>query len=126
MNAIGVPVETIPAWLYFVGPMVTLMMGGLATTVIGHYRKVQTGKLWPEATVIRMQAQFELQITNDRATYEIQLAAARRDSDDWRGAYHLLAESAKISEDRMDEVLETTRLAYGIIRALPQPSGGST
>lgn len=119
MGIVGPEVETIPAWLYFVGPMVTLMMGSLAATVISHYRKVQTGKLVPEATVVRQGAQADAQIAAMRQAFDSQLASKQRDADDWRAAYHLLAESAKQSEDRMDEVVEGTRLIVSTIRNFP-------
>lgn len=45
------------------------------------------------------------------------LASKQRDIDDWRGAYHIGSENWKISEDRMDEVLETVRLVHSVVRA---------
>lgn len=53
-----------------------------------------------------------------RADRDTMLAAVRRDSDDWRGAYHILSDNAKASEDRMDEVLETERLILEFMRAI--------
>ena len=50
--------------------------------------------------------------------FEQVLSEARRYADDWRGTAHITAENAKISEDRMDEVLETVRLMVGILTAL--------
>jgi hypothetical protein len=49
-----------------------------------------------------------------RADRDVMLAAKQRDADDWRAAYHIGAENAKASEDRMDEVLETVRLIYNM------------
>lgn len=46
------------------------------------------------------------------------LTEAKRYADDWKGTAHITAENAKISEDRMDEVLETVRLMAGILTAL--------
>lgn len=118
----GAEVELIPAWLYVIGPLITMVMGGLSATVIMHYRKVQSGKLVPEATVERMRAQYESHLVSMRTTYEAQITSLRTDSNDWRGAYHLLSENAKTSEDRMDEVLETSRLMLAFVRALPNGS----
>lgn len=137
---IGPEVELIPAWLYFVGPMVTLMMGGLATTVVMHYRKVQTGMLVPKETVELMKQQYKDQLAAVQENHKIQLvslekvvegtraeaaatlASKQRDVDDWRGAYHIGAENWKLSEDRMDEVLETNRMVYRVISAALPPA----
>jgi hypothetical protein len=53
-----------------------------------------------------------------RADRDVMLAAKQRDADDWRAAYHIGAENAKASEDRMDAVLETERLSYAALSAL--------
>lgn len=53
-----------------------------------------------------------------RADRDVMLAAKQRDADDWRAAYHIGAENAKASEDRMDEVLETGRLTYNALNSL--------
>jgi hypothetical protein len=59
-----------------------------------------------------------------RADRDVMLAAKQRDADDWRAAYHIGAENAKASEDRMDEVLETVRLTYGLMNAMRTVTGG--
>jgi hypothetical protein len=108
------------------------MMGALAATVISHYRKVQTGKLVPESTVERMKTQYETRLTEMRTDHNAEMAGLRadrgallvakqRDADDWRAAYHLSDENRKISEERMDEVVENSRLALAVVRALPHP-----
>jgi hypothetical protein len=60
-------------------------------------------------------------IRNDR---DALLVAKQRDADDWRGAYHIAAENAKRSEDRMDEVLETVRLIYAAMNAIRTIAAG--
>lgn len=65
-------------------------------------------------------------LRNDQATrseqaerfFNTALGEAKRYADDWKGTAHITAENAKISEDRMDEVLETVRLMAGILTAL--------
>lgn len=59
----------------------------------------------------------EREMGGARSDWAAVLAAKQRDADDWRGAYHLAAENAKTSEDRMDEVLEHVRLSYDLLRA---------
>lgn len=59
-----------------------------------------------------------------RADRDVMLAAKQRDADDWRTAYHIGAENAKVSEDRMDEVLETERLMYNALNTLLAVFGG--
>ena len=59
-----------------------------------------------------------------RADRDALLAAKQRDADDWRTAYHIGAENAKVSEDRMDEVLETVRLIYGLMNAFRTVTAG--
>jgi hypothetical protein len=59
-----------------------------------------------------------------RADRDVMLAAKQRDADDWRTAYHIGAENAKASEDRMDEVLEFERMSYNALTALVAMLGG--
>lgn len=59
-----------------------------------------------------------------RADRDVLLTAKQRDADDWRTAYHIGAENAKASEDRMDEVLEFQRLSYNALNALLAALGG--
>lgn len=94
----GVEVETIPSWLYFVGPMVTMMMGALATTVISHYRKVQTGKLVPELTV-----------TMIMATKDAEIAHLQNEVDRWVGVYHIADSAYKELAQSVDENTDAMR-----------------
>lgn len=94
----GVEVETIPSWLYFVGPMVTMMMGALATTVISHYRKVQTGVLVPKLTV-------DLLV----ATKDKELAHMQAEVDRWVGVYHIADSAYKELAQSIDENTDAMR-----------------
>ena len=103
----GAEVETIPAWLYFVGPLITVMMGALATTVIMHYRKVQTGWLVPKLTVDLIVA------TKDAEILHLQEEVAR-----WVGNYHI-KDAAYTS---LAEIIDENTDALRALAALPSPT----
>jgi hypothetical protein len=107
----GAEVETIPAWLYFVGPMITVMMGALATTVIAHYRKVQTGQLLPKLTVDLIVA------TKDAEILHLQEEVAR-----WVGNYHI-KDAAYTS---LAEIIDENTDALRALAAIPPSPGRST
>lgn len=117
-------VEVIPAWLYFAGPSVTLMMSALVGVIILHYRSVQNGKLWPDSTVdllikqkddeikstkLEAAAQIEaMRAEHDkqlaalvkvadgiRADFAVVLAKADRDIDQWRGAWQITDQASR-------------------------------
>src|SRR6478609_5135426 len=94
----GVEVETIPSWLYFVGPMVTMMMGALATTVIAHYRKVQRGDLVPKLTVDLLVANKDAEIVHLQA-----------EVDRWVGVYHIADSAYKEMAQSIDENTDALR-----------------
>lgn len=72
-----------------------------------------------------LRANIEREMAGARADWAAVLVAKQRDADDWRGAYHISAENAKTSEDRMDEVLQYVRLSHDILRALQNVSSAS-
>jgi len=94
----GAEVETIPSWLYFVGPMITMMMGALATTVIAHYRKVQRGDLVPKLTV-------DLLV----ATKDAEIAHLQGEVDRWIGVYHIADSAYKEMAQSIDENTDALR-----------------
>lgn len=65
-----------------------------------------------------LRADIAQRTERDERVFNTMLAEAKRYADDWKGTAHITAENAKISEDRMDEVLETVRLMAGILTAL--------
>jgi hypothetical protein len=109
----GAEVETIPSWLYFVGPMITMMMGALATTVIAHYRKVQRGDLVPKRTV-----DFVV------ATKDAEIAHLQTEVDRWVGVYHIADSAYKELAQSIDENTDAMRAV--VDRAIgPARSGNS-
>lgn len=96
----GVDVETIPAWLYFVGPMVTMLIGALSTVVMMHYRKVQTGLLIPKITV-------DLVV----ATKDAEIAHLQGEVDRWIGVYHIADSAYKELAQSIDENTDAMRAA---------------
>lgn len=125
VTALGVDVETIPAWLYFVGPMITLMMGGLATTVISHYRSVQRGKLVPRSTLDLMVAQYEDRIKETDKDRDEQVAAARAElnirMENFRADHALRTDQAREDHDKqlaaLVRVTEGVRADFAVVLA---------
>lgn len=103
----GADVETIPAWLYFVGPLITVLMGALSTTVIAHYRKVQSGQLLPKLTVDLIVA------TKDAEILHLQEEVAR-----WVGNYHI-KDAAYVS---LAEIIDENTDALRALAAIPNAS----
>lgn len=50
--------------------------------------------------------------------FQTSLTQERRYSDDWKASAHISQENARISEDRWDEVVETSRLTANVINAM--------
>jgi len=85
------------------------------------------------AEIAVMRSELNDRMTNFRADHaarmeqserllNLMLTEARRYADDWKATAHITAENAKISEDRMDEVLEGTRLVVAVVTALKDAS----
>lgn len=100
-------VEMIPAWLYFVGPIITMLIGALSATVIMHYRKVQTGQLLPKLTVDLIVA------TKDAEILHLQEEVAR-----WVGNYHI-KDAAYTS---LAEIIDENTDAMRALAAIPPTS----
>ena len=86
------------------------------------------------AEIAAMRADIAERITNIRADHAARLeqserllgtmlAEARKYADDWKATAYIESENAKTSEDRMDEVLEGTRLLVSIVTALQHAAG---
>ena len=114
----GAEVETIPAWLYFVGPLITVMMGALATTVIMHYRKVQTGWLVPKLTVDLIVATKELTVDLIVATKDAEILHLQEEVARWVGNYHI-KDAAYTS---LAEIIDENTDALRALAALPSPT----
>jgi hypothetical protein len=95
-----------------------------------------------EAEIVAMRAELTERMTNFRADHSVRmeqaerlfntmLAEANRRGDDWKANAHITAENAKLTEDRMDEVVEISRLSNAVLNAIysqvtgrPQLPGG--
>jgi hypothetical protein len=83
-----------------------------------HAESIREMRLAYETAVARLQENHEKQMAGVRGDHGAQVAMLQRDVDDWRGAYHIGAENWKASEDRMDEVVEGTRLSVAALNAI--------
>lgn len=118
-------VEMIPAWLYFVGPIITLLIGSLSATVISHYRKVQKGDLVPRSTLDLITGQYEDRIKETDADRDEQVAAIRAEMttrmDNFRADHAVRTDQAREDHDKqlaaLVKVTEGVRADFAVVLA---------
>lgn len=71
-----------------------------------------------ELTMIR--DRHDRYMTAMDANHARETEGTRRDSADWRTAYHIAAEVNKVKDAQLDELIEGNRLILSLIQALPK------